>query len=224
MTALPGRPPASRSAPADLSTLLIWSAAQLFALGVSAFRVRLWARFPAAGESLAVDVLFCTQMATAVLLMPRLTRWRTAFFMLLTAWPLLMLAGSLAAVPGASIARAGAWISVWIVAMCLVARVQVRWQNLVWPSLVAWSLGGPFLVYLRNEFAGQIGDLSIFIEGPIVTGLRTLHGDARYSPLLISFFIAVVLAASDIALRRRRIAAPRFPVMSSGATTYPHEN
>jgi hypothetical protein len=133
-----------------------WLAVQLAALALSAGRVPLSARFPRVAEELAVDVMLVAQVTAASLLFPLLLRDARALAVaVLTALPFLQLAGYLAGTPTPRLARAAAYLVVWLIALGLWRRALSSRAAALYGVAVASAIavGGPILWYARAEFA-----------------------------------------------------------------------
>lgn len=158
--------------------LLVWMLAQVGALALSALRVPLWAHAPATGEFLAMDMLLVVQVLAAAILMPRLlASWRSTIVAAASAWPFLILAGLLAALPGWAIMRSGAYLMAWLIAsrLMLLPLSSTAAQMRLCALISSWSAGGAILLYCRTELAENAGNLRAFhyiFEGPAIGALQ----------------------------------------------------
>jgi len=177
----PSRPNTPKTLPhSPAPALFVWLVVQVIAIVLSACRVPLWARAPQAGEFLAMSFLLVAQVLSAALLMPRLVcDLRTAAMAAACAWPFTVLAGFLAAAPGALIFHAGAYLTGWL--FCLwVWRLPLsstKAQMIASGVAAAWSAGGVVLWYCRIEFASDAAPLTPAVRsamGPLVGAMSIL--------------------------------------------------
>jgi len=156
------------------SSLLVWLALQLSVLLLPVMQVQLSDEFPRPAESLAADEMVVAQIALSALLFSFLLRDLTAAaVMAATTWPFLLLAGLLSSTAPHHLIEAGAFISLWIIALGLLRTDSPKWN--VWTTAIASTIaiGGAIAAYLRSEFSSSAVDGLLF--GPIVGGLDLLH-------------------------------------------------
>ena len=183
--------------------LLLWLLVQLLALLLAAGRVPLAAQYPQPAETLAAHVVAVVQVTAAALLMPYLMRDAAASVAVVaTAWPFMVLAGVLSALPAARVAAAGASVTAWLVALALVNQsLPSAWQ--AWGVCLAalLSVGCLTLSYLSAEFqGGAAGWLRAF---PPSVQLRQLNGSVNYwNGWAIPAAVAAAATARLIARRR----------------------
>ena len=146
--------PERRADPA-VGALTLWLGVQVAALAVGAFRVPLSAKYPRPEELLAVHIMVAAQVAASALLFPYLLRdWRTGTAVVASAWPFVMLAATLSASPVDAAARAGMYVTTWLVALGLWRAALPTPEALAFAVATAAlvTIGGAALVYLMAEF------------------------------------------------------------------------
>ena len=94
-----------------------WLAPQLAALALAVFRVPLWARFPQAGELMALPLMLALQIAAASVMLPLVEDWTQAAILLLAAGPMGFIAGTLSAVGFRTIISGEMNVALWIVSV-----------------------------------------------------------------------------------------------------------
>jgi hypothetical protein len=140
--------------------LLLWMALQLLALGLSAARVPLFARFPNPIERQAILQMLVMQIAASALLFPALLRsWRSLVLAAAGAWPMLALANLLGGEPPFCAANATLYLTVWLTTLTLWNRTLTNDHQRAIAVAIAslWSIGGPLFLYLHIEAAGASG-------------------------------------------------------------------
>src|ERR1051325_1322831 len=99
-------------------SLLIWLVLQLLVLLLPVLQVQLSDEFPRPAEKLAIEEMVVSQIALSALLFPLLLRdFPSAIVMAATTWPFLLLAGLLSSTPAYPLLEAGAFVSIWIIAL-----------------------------------------------------------------------------------------------------------
>jgi len=166
--------PTDRQIASRAAFLLGWLAPQFAALALSAFRVPLWARFPQAGELLALPVMLAVQIATASILFPLFDDWTKAATALPAACPMGLIAGTLSAAPLRTTAIGELNVALWILALtaAAVSCRSPRARSVAWAVATTSSIGGALLLYLRLEFLPAAGPLPDFLVGPVAGSLR----------------------------------------------------
>jgi hypothetical protein len=183
--------------------LALWLLVQLATLALAATRVPLSAHFVQPGEALAVEEMLVAQFAISAMTFPFLLRdARCLIAMMLTAAPMLQLAGVLA---GASMPRlAGTWtcLALWLASLAiwrsaLAARhrpVAIAVANLL-------SLGGLVFLYLSTEFHNVPSPLSRALPLPAVLGYF-VGREHFLLPLSSTAFLAACGVANLLIQRR----------------------
>jgi hypothetical protein len=176
-------------------SLLIWLGLQLLVLLLPVMQVQLSEDFPRPAEKLAAVEMVVAQIALSALLFPILLQnFATAMVMAATTWPFLLLAGLLSSTPSYRSLEAGAFISIWMIALGAL-RVDSAKSN-AWMSCIvsAIAIGGACAAYLRAEFGS--GEISTSFFGPIVSALDVLHGvDDRWRSWMV---LPVFLMAAGV--------------------------
>ena len=202
-------PPADRNRNSQTTSraafLAVWLVPQICALAISAFRIPLWARFPEAGETLALPLMLAVQIATAAILLPSFEDWRKSATALLAAWPMAIIAGSMSAAPLGATIRGEIDVAVWIISIAFAAMVcqlpTVR--GIAWAIANTWSLGGGLLAYLRLEFLSNASPLPVFLAGPMVNAIWISLGESRL-PFVFPLITTAIMTAISTALQRRQ--------------------
>jgi hypothetical protein len=194
------------------AALAVWLGVQVAALGLSALRVRFWARSPLAGEQLGLFVMLAAQVGTASLLFPLLlNNLRSTLIAVATAWPFAELAAFLADVRGSRWIAGEVYVSVWLVTLYLWSGVlRNSWARLFATAVAAMlSLGGPVLWYLHSEFGngGQITSESPAWFGPIAGAISLTIPDSIDHAWKLP---AMLFASGAIARAAKRIQARKF--------------
>jgi hypothetical protein len=198
--------------------LAVWLSVQLAALALAAGRVPLAARYPAAGERLALDLVLVTQVAVSSLLFPWILRDRTATtFSIALCWPVLALALALSGLPPSHLLGAAGYATLWLAALAA-WRVALRSQKaqLVGVSIAtAWAVGGPLLWYLRAEFNSGPSELNApgAWYGPVAGALRqAAPGGADAGPATAFWMVAAgvfVIGVTVAAVKQVRFGPRR---------------
>jgi hypothetical protein len=176
--------------------LAIWLAPQLAALALSAFRVPLWARFPQAGELLALPLLLAVQVAAASMMLPLFSDWTKAAMALLAAWPMASIAASLSAARLETVIGGEMNVALWMIATSAAAISCRSPRSRAAACVVAimWTVGGGLLLYLRLEFRAT--GLPAFVAGPLVaTVSAAMEGSSKiFLPLPPLTFLLLILS------------------------------
>jgi hypothetical protein len=139
--------------------------------------VPLWARFPQAGELMALPLMLALQIAAASVMLPLVKDWTQAAILLLAAWPMN--------------------VALWIVSVAAtsISCRSPRARGLACALMTMWSIGGGLLLYVRLEFLPAIAPLPGLIVGPLVATLRELAivGHSRIWPPLPPLAILLVI-------------------------------
>lgn len=164
------------------TAMAAWLGVQLAALGVSAFRFRIWARQPQAAEQSALAMMLITQIGVASLIFPLLLRnIRSTIVAVTTAWPLAFLASFLADADVGSVVRGEAYVSAWLVGLFLIGRTVRGERGQLAAIAIAGmvALGSPSLWYLRADFNPDVSATtnSMIFFGPIGGALSQIFPD-----------------------------------------------
>lgn len=154
--------------------LLGWLVPQLIGLSLAAARIPLWARVSPPGEQFALAFVLTIQVATAAFMLPLLRNWRTAVCVIVSGWPLAVLAAGLSASESRAIVVAEIHVGLWIAAVgswSFISRTE-RQRAFACATAVFWAIGGALLFYLRLEFAPDGSGLPQVLAGPLVAALR----------------------------------------------------
>jgi hypothetical protein len=196
-------PPADRPFDRHFSSratfLALWLAPQLVALALCVFRVPLWARFPQAGELLALRLILGVQIAAASVMLPLFEDWTRAAAALLATWPVATIAASLSAAPLAALLSGEINVALWMIATTVAAMAfrSPRTRASAWTLAVMWTIGGGLLLYLRSEFPVTARPLPEFAAGPLVAAVRgaTTGNLQIFLPLPPLIFLVLFLLA-----------------------------
>jgi len=202
-----------------IGVLFTWLVIQLAALGVALARVQLWASVPRPADVIAINVVLSCQVIAVGLLFPRLCcNWRTMSVVVLSAFPLIELAGFVSQTAtfqmlAASLALAG-WITALWLATPWVARHRTRVMRAVAVSGLL-SIGGPVLVYVQLE--SQLG-LSFDWHraawfGPTMAVLQTANdprpADSAVAVIGMTILVGAALRVVDwVTHRSQKVAGP----------------
>jgi len=208
-----------RSSPITIA-LIVWLLIQLAAIALAASGARLSANFPEPPRSVAVHEMLIAQFIGAAMFVSLLFRggWRAWLGLVLTAGPMLMLAGWLAAMPIAPVMLAWGEVSLWLTALALWEAVVRRGSEPedqgVKPTGVAGvlaavaiglSAGGLLYTYLRMEFRAMPGaELTALF--PLLGALHNLTDPFNPSPLLSTAALSAAALAILAAKASRRRA------------------
>jgi len=160
-------------------SLLVWLGLQLLVLLLPVMQVPLSDEFPRPAEKMAEEEMIVAQIALSALLFSFLMRDFAATIVIAAAsWPFLLLAGLLSSTPPYRLLEAGAFISIWIIALGLL-RTNSSKSNAWTTAIVSTiAIGGAIAAYLRSEFSSGAVDGLLF--GPIIGALDVLHGAENY--------------------------------------------
>jgi hypothetical protein len=180
----------------------VWLILQLIALGNCTYRVRLWARAPAAVEQSALVVMLAVQIATSSMLFPYLlSSGRLAILSLVTAWPLGQLAACLSDASFGALLCGEAYVCVWLAALFLLTRTlrNDASRRLAVAIATLFCLGGPVLFYLRMDFGNDpqfTPQHGIALFGPVMGAVSQTFPNRPIVPWTtpILFLIAAALA------------------------------
>ena len=169
----------ARIQPGGLSAtgpLLVWVLIQMASLVVAGARLPLAAKYPRPEESLAAYVMLVAQVVGSGLLFPYLMRdWRTAAITIAAAWPFLLLAAGIAAVPAGDASRAAGYVTAWLIALALWRTALPGPRSLAIATAI-WGLltvGAATVWYLQSEFVTE-GDNDLTWLSPLVASVRQL--------------------------------------------------
>lgn len=132
--------------------LALWSAGSFASLVLATMGPRLWATQPAANATIAIEIVAIGQALLAAIIWPIWTRsvaTTLGILFITPAW--LLLAARIAAVPATATLEAGWKLEAGLLALAVVRALTPRAAlGVVWASLLALSLGGPVLWFLRQ--------------------------------------------------------------------------
>jgi hypothetical protein len=193
--------------------LALWLLVQLLALALAAARVPLSAHFVQSGEVLAIEEMLVAQFAISATTFPFLLRdARACVAAMLTAAPMLQLAGVLAATPVARVVGAWTCVAMWLAALALWRSILPARHHAIAVAIASLlTLGGALLWYLANESqSAPLGSLSFPRALPLVATLRFTRGSAHFFlPLLSTAFLllaGLISALGTHIVTRRRAA------------------
>lgn len=140
------------------SSLIIWIAVQLLAIGLGAMHIRLWASAPLATETLALDELLVAQFLASCLLFPVLCRtWQSTVAMVIGSIPMIAVAGMLGGVEDS--VCIGCWfnVSMWVVGLFFCRRVVATSaaQMISVAAIFSLNFTGIVMCYLIAEMKGS---------------------------------------------------------------------
>ena len=211
---------AQRTSPVVIP-VIVWLLIQLAAIALAASGVELSANFPRPARSLAVHEMLIAQFAGSAIFLSVLFRggWRVWLAIVLTAAPMLMLAGWLAQMPIGRVMWAWGEVGMWLTALALwnavVSGPGTRYENKVpgWlcvgfrsilPALaMLLSAGGLVLWYLHAEFRPAT-PFPLLRSFPLFSALRRLGGLDTTLPLhstTLMTALALVILATKASLR-----------------------
>ncbi len=191
--------------------LFLWFAAQIGAIALAASRVPLWAQSPAASEQLALAYVLAVQIGVSALLFPQLLHgFRTTIVVIATAWPLALLASFLADAPIEKFIIAQAYVTLWLIALHLWARLLNNSTQKLYASAIVCMLtfGGALFLYLHLDY-GNSSPIHIWPEdllaGPMIGAIsQTIPTkSSRISWVTLFFFFAIALVATFVKHRSR---------------------
>jgi hypothetical protein len=211
----PKRDPAVITGP-----LLLWLAVQLFALGLSAFRVPLAAKWPRPQELLATHVLLAAQVSAAALLFPWLMRsWRAAIVVAASAWTFLLIAAVLSATPLDRVAIAGLYVTTWLVTLAVWREALPRTRSQLFGVAVAAfvAIGSALVCYLRLEYTTTADADTPAAFGPITAAIASLRQESPQGSLWIASSILAASGAVVLLVQRAVSASRRKPTASRPA-------
>ena len=186
-SAQPSPSPQSITAP-----LLLWLVLQLLALLLSAGRVPLAANWARPGETWAIQTMIVAQIAGSGMLFPLLLRDRaSAIACILTAGPMLQLAGFLSNTAVGTIAMTWACLGAWLAALSMLrAALPARWHLAAVAMLNLVTLGGPLSASLADQQADGI-EWVRYLPLYSLTSFATGNADGWVPLLSTAAFLAV---------------------------------
>ena len=205
-------PPVSDSTEKPVTApLLVWLIVQLVALALAAARVPLSANFVRPAESLAVVEMLVVQFGASAMMFPFLLRdARSCLALILTAAPMLQLAGVLCEMSTGRVVGAWTCVAIWLAALTLWRAVLPTRHRPLGVSIASLlTLGGVICWYISSEFATG---LSLVRFLPLVATLRFAQGGKQLLPPLSStgfLALAGVVALLLTRHRARRGGQPR---------------
>lgn len=200
--------PATLSRP--LASLGLWLIIQLAALLLPVTQLRLADQYPRPPERLALAQMLTIQIASSAMLYPLLMPSRqVAVLVILSALPMIQLAGMLAAQPPATILAGGVYVSIWLACLGLANTALRHRKARLWAVAVTTSLAliGPLLAYLHLEFAVSSTPSHFpprLLAGPVLGALLLLQAPACPATwTALASLAAVALAVKQVAGRQR---------------------
>jgi hypothetical protein len=198
-SSLPSEDPRHKPITAPLA---VWLLAQLTVLVLAISRVALSANFIRPAEALAMDEMLVVQFAVSAMLFPFLLRdLRCSIALILTAAPMLQLAGTLSESSAGQVLGAWTCVAIWLIALALWRRaIAPRYRPVGVAVANLLTLGGLLLWYLAREFpAGS--SFAQLLPLPAVT--RFAQGQRHLVTPLLSTVIWLVLAVAALLVTRR---------------------
>jgi hypothetical protein len=215
MTPATAQPIAPAPAGPHIAALAGWLALQLAALLLAGLQVPLSDNFPRPAESMALDEMLVVQVGFAALLFPiLLPNLPTAVIAIVATWPLVQLAGALAAVEPLRVFLSGAYVCGWLALLALWRSILPCHKSRMFGVAVAalLSIGAAVLWYLRAEFVTeQINPdwARDGLAGPILGVLAILHQEQNSLRPWLPLGIAAAVTAAFRGLLRSRFASAR---------------
>lgn len=170
------------------AAVVVWLAAQCGVLALGLLQVRLAASMPP-GSALFPYIVIAGQVGLGTLLAGFLFRTpATAVVVIAAAWPVMLLAGGLAAIATAPLLTAGLVVSAWLAAVWFwmsACRTQI-FCNLILTIAVMFAVGVPILGYLVAEFAvaDSIVIPTVLGFAPMGLAWNAAEGSAAWSEAL----------------------------------------
>jgi hypothetical protein len=188
--------------------VVVWLATQVLAIALSATRIPLWANAPRATELFALQYVLIAQLAASSLIFPWLMRSRgEAAAVIATAWPMIFFAGLLSPAPVSTLVIAGIYISGWLLALAFLRPpLFTAGPSFASPLVVLWTGGGLLLQFLNLEYGNaplKDGLLQRLLQGPIVAGIRLVHGEIAVAAEVLG----LVLVVSVVLFLKNQVAA-----------------
>ena len=200
MTSAPANPSRPPRQPAEKSTLAVpltvWLLIQLAALALAASRLPLSAHFARPPQSLALDEMLIAQFVGAALFFPLLFRgWRAWLAMAVSAWPMLMLASTMTAIPAWRVTALWLLPVQWLTALALWRLAAPHRGDVVAAVALMGSAGGLLLAYLQAEFGPSTWGRALDFM-PLASLVRHLADPTLFAaPFLSTGAFAAVAAA-----------------------------
>ena len=183
--------------------LALWLIVQLAALALAAARVPLSAHFVRPGEALAVEEMLVAQFAISAMTFPFLLRdGRCCLAIVLSAAPMLQLAGVLAGAPVARLVGAWTCLAVWLTSLTIWrSALPPRRRPIAIAVANLLTIGGGVFLYLSTEFHRDPFVLARAL--PLPATLRYFMGVERFLlPLSSTSFLAACGVANLLLARR----------------------
>jgi hypothetical protein len=204
MTA-PGKPAPPLTAP-----LLVWLTIQLLALCVGSAGVQLSAQPTHPPESIAIDVMLATQIATTAILWPWLFRhWQLSLAVIATALPFTQAAGFLSATPTDRLVASAAMLLLWLTSLAALPahRFPPLTTTVLRGVFLLLALGGAVATYFRAEFADP--QSPTVVSGPIVWSLRELTAKPLLFPWICGGVLLMVCTLARVVMERAKRGSPQ---------------
>jgi hypothetical protein len=184
---------------------IVWALMQLGALGLSAARIPLSARYPATGEQWALHVTLVMQVGLSAMIFPRLlSAWWRTWCAIGIAWVFAELAAFLADCPFANAAGAEGFVTFWIFTLAIWRWAIPNGRAMLFAAALATaiSFGGVGVSYLLHEFGSQELGINWRREGmlgPIMGALSAASTEFHWTAVIpIASFLILGIAARII--------------------------
>jgi hypothetical protein len=206
------REPSSYAAP-----LFVWLVIQLIAIGLAAARVKLWAKFSAEGETVALDELLVAQFIASSLLFPFLCRdFKSTIAITLAGVAMCGLVGILSFNSLDTCGQCALNLLMWLLGLAVWWKVVNAWTRgikgnlplsptaaLIAVAVVSsLNLCGPILAYFQAESNGFASPA--FRAIPIIAVVRQAH-DATFSGYIPSAAV-LILGIGALLVRRASLS------------------
>jgi hypothetical protein len=201
--------------------LIVWLAMQLAVLAIGAGGVALSGGWPRPPEQFALDEMLIAQLVFTAMLFPYLlaSLW-SAVAIILTALPMLQIAGFLSVTPMDRLGVVAGFVALWMIALALwQIALPLRWQLPGAALAMLYTLGGGVIWYLQKDFSTP-AHRSIFppLMTPLPAALAVLHGDIHN--LQPWYTLLMPLAAGAIAALTALLVGAHPRQHSERATSY----
>jgi hypothetical protein len=187
--------PSSNNAEVSASSVAIWLAIQLLAIGLILARVRLWIRGGDDADALSMTVI--AQIVGASIFAPVLMRnIRTAICVTLGMLPFIQIAGIIAAADTRQIAATAAAVMLWVISlgMAIATSRAMIVRAMIHAIANCISVGGVIVFYLRAEFAGQSSGADFACFGPIASAVTLARRDRSTADVARAWIALAIVA------------------------------
>jgi hypothetical protein len=196
----------------DIPILILWLLIQIAALGISAARVPLSARFPRPAEDQALIVMMIVQQVFGALLMARLFSSRTAETSITVIVPFTFLAASLSQNQMTTAVVCSTCTSLWLITLGVWAYglKSTRSKLVASGVFTLYAISGPLLQYLESEYGNGATTISHFHPGPISATLAMLSNDLTPFCVQISGLLLIAVVLLIVQRRKTTSYPPKF--------------